>query len=181
MEKPLYSIGDYVIVSSTATAEWAEESKAEKASRGEDWLAKKVLKKTQLNPLQIGIVVGMSRLMEGTKDYYTEEIHCSSSENIEPPEYVEHELFNCTKSHRVYLIRFGMLNKPVKVLPGDLDKIEPPPGYKFPMLFQGVWTEKMKNETSEESEKWPRDNKGRWSRSLRIGEEKNFKLITGKE
>ena len=181
MEKPLYSIGDYVIISSTATAEWAKESKAERALQGEDWLAKKVLKKTQLNPLQIGIIVGMTRLMEGTKDYYTEEIHCSSSENIEPPEYVEHELFNCTKSHRVYLIRFGMLNKPVKVLSGDLDKIEPPPGYKFPMLFQGHISEKDRLITSEASANWPRDNKGRWSKTLRIGEEKNFKLITGKE
>ncbi len=165
MEKSLYSIGDYVVVHNTSITSYDNDRHPPDDAE----ILAKIIQKTELNPPTIGIVVGMCHLQEGKririKGYDRDGILC----DIDQPK------FECTKSHKVYLIRFGMLNKPVKVMFGDLERVDKLPAkYKFPMLFSKVWTKEDKLITSKASENWPRNNSGEWTKT---GQEKNFVLI----
>lgn len=62
----------------------------------------------------------------------------------------------------VWLVRFGMLNKPVKVLDSDLTPVQKE--IDLPMLFsvQPPYPDWVRKELSEEAKQRPRDKNGRW-------------------
>lgn len=99
---------------------------------------------------RLGQVVGLCTRYDGKVH---SEVHYEGCANYFVP----------TKSHRFWLVRFGLMNKPVCVADdgmrlATIDEVE-----KLPLQSpRQTWSEQDKQEASEESKTWPRDKKGRW-------------------
>jgi len=110
--------------------------------------------RTELETPKIGQVVGLKRLYLGKYN----------SGNFDDQAYLQVE-----RGVTVWLVRFGMLNRPVCVQDEDLVL-----RYKMPKLFRfklplldakrTPWSEEYKKEQREIMKNAPRDEKGRWKK-----------------
>ena len=150
--KTRFVIGDWVEVQATVTTQYGEREKAEDTNT-------KTLQREELSEPRKGQIVGLSRLYEGKKCG-----DCNVSYNYH--EDYESPYLAIKKIHVVWLIRFGMFNKAVKVLEADLDKCSPLK--KLPLLYTKPfeWTERDKNFLRNEMRGWPRDSNGRWQKYI---------------
>jgi hypothetical protein len=136
-QRRLYTIGDFVLVFKTMMRD-KQESKV-------TW--RKALEYVSTK-LRLGQVVGLTTKYDGVVEY----------EPDLPCHY-----FVPSKSHHLWLVRFGLTNKPVYVAEGDMrfavgDEITELP-YSYPSQEM---SERDKQYLREDSKHWPRDAKGRW-------------------
>lgn len=108
------------------------------------------------NPV-IGVIVGATHIVEGS---YHEEKNPSYFEGEYYPPYLIED-----KRHFVYLVRQGLLNKPLKVLPKDISSVV---SLAFtshiPFLYQKKYpfSEVDRELLRAIMKDIPRDSKGRW-------------------
>jgi hypothetical protein len=153
IDKKRFTIGSPVVVRAVVGSTYEEDTKSGWKDNS------KVLNRKELSPFLLGWVTGGTYIYDG--------FLCKNVEsydyryyNGDPPEVVG-SYFVPTKTNYVWLVRFGLTNKEVKVLDEDLDEslnsntknvplrhMVPPPYYI--------------NVLKEEMGSWPRDKKGRW-------------------
>ena len=132
----MYDIGDYVIVNRRF-------GRTKPSGNIVIW-ASIVLTKPRL-----GQIAGMKRVYDGKVQY----VH-----DIDPGYFVP------SKTHTVYLVRFGMLNKAICVEEQGMRLAELEEINKLPKLFtqSSICPDLIRRALSEDSKLWPRDKKGRW-------------------
>ena len=133
-----YSIGDFVIVSKTMCRE--------KIGSVVKWKSGFGFCKHRL-----GQVVGLCARYDG-------HVQGGNFYNYDDPPYFVPE-----KTHLFWLVKFGLMNKPVEVSEDNMrlasiDEVENLPT-RYP---KSTMSEKDKQFLSEDSKTWPRDKKGKW-------------------
>ena len=138
-----YGIGAYVIIHKTMMRD----------KQGSKVTWRKALEYVPTKP-RLGQVVGLTTKYDGVVKYETD------------TDFLCH-YFAPSKAHRLWLVRFGLTNKPVCVAEEDMrpavvggDEIHELP-YSFPPQ---VMSERDKKYLSDDSKHWPRDAKGRWTK-----------------
>jgi len=99
--------------------------------------------------LQRGKITGIKKMFTGKVNYDFEDRCFEQNECI-----------------AVWEIRAGLLNKPIYALDKDVIKCER--HQPFPLLAANSykWSEQDKRNLSEDSKNWPRDEKGRWCKTV---------------
>lgn len=70
-----------------------------------------------------------------------------------------------SKSHRFWLVKFGLSNKPVCVSEGGMELAKINEVIDLPYSYPpSSMTNRDKKNLSEDSKNWPRDEKGRWTK-----------------
>lgn len=135
-----YEIGDYVVVS------W---KMCRTGSLKVEW------KSMQMAREKVGQVVGKKVCFDGTV--------CHS------PVYDEPSWFKPTKRYVFWLVRFGMLNKPIAVSTEGMRLARVDEIVNLPEMYsrRASWSVGDCKGLSEESESFPRDEKGRWAKEMR--------------
>ena len=134
-----FKIGDWVETKAIVHFEYDYPENMEKKSILKRRMFKQPIKKK-------GIISGMSyRSIGERRDQY----------------FDEQPQFKTTKRVLVYLIKEGMINTPLECLPKDLKRI-PEEYFPFCRSHKVIWTKEMRKAFSEDSKKFPRDEKGRW-------------------
>lgn len=103
----------------------------------------------------VGRIAGMVYRYEGIVEKEKPFVHSYFSPDEDPPQTYLHTL----KSHKLYLIKQGMINKPYMCLPTDMGRVD---ARYFPKLWQTPWRPEHRNALREEMKNHPRDKKGRW-------------------
>lgn len=135
-----YSIGDYVIV-------------FRKKFRDKKNLVVKWQTIFSFLAPRLGQVVGLCTRYDGKTIWPT----MSYDGDCDPP-YFQRE-----KSHRFWLVRFGLMNKPVEIGEEDMRLAAINEVKELPTLYpKPVMLEREKQNLSEDSKHWPRDERGRW-------------------
>ena len=135
-KEPRYSIGDFVKV------QW---EMSREGFRHIIWIARTFGIKPRL-----GQIVGLATRYSGDR---------TISLNMGDPSY-----FTPSESHTFWLVRFGLLNKPVCVREEDMrlarvDEVKELPRLYMRRCRMGSREKKL---LSEDSKSWPRDSRGRW-------------------
>lgn len=147
-----FSIGDWVAVSATVFTDRDKNRKR--------------IGRQELETLRRGQVVGLARIQEGIVegDCYQAAGVWGEDVDWQPP------YLSITKTETVWLVRFGMMNKPVKVLDGDIKPCSS--GKELPILYQTTfeWDERSRALQRGIMEDQPRDEKGRWRKYNAIKE-----------
>jgi len=148
-----FKVGNPVLVHGSVVSGYWDHS-----PNGKTLLPIRSLSETPYNPPKQGVVIGLSRVQTGERIP-----GCNSRgfedlyDDYEPP------VLAVDKSYHVWLVRFSMTGKVVKVLNRDIE-----PGnsnFKLPLTTNSgtsQWDERAKAELREEMAKVPRDAKGRW-------------------
>jgi hypothetical protein len=106
-----------------------------------------------LTPRRIGQIVGITTRYDGFVEY----------EGL--GEDGGFYYFSPTKAHCFWLVRFGLSNKEVCVADEDLyyagDNARHPLPYSYPLRKMDSLTKQV---LREDSKRWPRDTKGRWTK-----------------
>lgn len=110
-----------------------------------------------------GRVVGLTRIQLGE---YKEGGEYAPSIVSPEPDY-EPPYLDIKKQETVWLVRFGMLNRPVKVLDEDIQGPLDPMQHRdfvMPLMYQKRhnWPQEFRDDLSRQSKDWPRDERGRW-------------------
>jgi len=147
--QPQFFIGDFVVVS-------GHQIRQEKG-RHAKWIPDPINIIRYKEP-KMGQVCGLRRVYDGERVY---SIYGSS----EPDRFIP------GISRTFYLVRFGMLNKPV-LCSGEQLKVHD--NFKFLRYFKSPipqlsmrkhkWTDSERKQMSGISKDWPRDEKGRWTK-----------------
>lgn len=130
------------------------------------------IQRKPLDPPRIGCIVGVGRLCEGVRH-----AGCGYGEDAEPG-YLE-----VTHAEDVWLVRFGMVNKPVKARQEDLEITTPGVTWKFPWRAGTVsWPADAQSKEAAEAMRaemraWPRDAKGHWLKTKEAQEYAMRQLI----
>jgi hypothetical protein len=109
------------------------------------------------NSNAVGIIVGVCIKQDGKRQY--------SGSAMDDVFGSDECYFEASATHKFWLVRYGLMNKPIIVRECDITSCEPPQGFKFPLKAAHRWpmSEDQKEALSRESKTWPRDEKGRWS------------------
>ena len=155
-----FTIGDTVLVKATAHAVYGTRDKSfTNITDGRE----RVIVQTEWTPPKAGIIVGISRIQEGTYSPAS-----GGHRLFEIDEYSEHEpaCLMVSKAPYVWLVRFCMTGKAVKVLDEDIEKASYAWFGGFPLVEHPCeWREENRKWLKDESKKWARDEKGRWVKS----------------
>ncbi len=99
----------------------------------------------------IGVIVGIAVRQNGT--IYSENVFDGGA-----------PYFAATSDNRFWMIRFGLMNKPIYAEGRAITRCKPPQDFKLPVKTCPHYplTEAAKQALSKDVKSWPRDEKGRW-------------------
>jgi len=158
MEKITFEFGDWV--ESIAYVEFGYTTYPEhKGVTNEIHKRELFRKRLKIYGRVAGMVYRYTGIIEVEEPYFSHS-YFEPGPPVPPQNYLHSQ-----KSHRLYLIKQGMMNKPFMCLPTDMGKI---PERKFPTLWQTPWRKEYREYLSKVMKNHPRDKKGRWIKNERI-------------